>query len=130
LLRLPLWCRYPDTALKPIWDGEQIVSERARDRMHTDALSKRITYFKKAFGKGLGHKPSTLQSAAILRAATLTAKAELAAADPGTTLNDLVRVDAAAARARRDMEQATRASKERPEPTLDQYLAPKQHAAA
>jgi hypothetical protein len=98
--------------------------------MHTDALSKRITHFKKAFGKGLGHKPSTLESAAILRAATLTAKAELAATDPDTTLNDLVRVDAAAARARRDMEQATRASKARPEPTLDQYLAPKQHAAA
>jgi hypothetical protein len=98
--------------------------------MSFDALSKRIRYLKRAFGKGLGHKPSTLQSAAIARAAVLTAKAEQAALDPDTTLNDLVRVDAAAARARRDMEQATRASKARPEPTLDQYLAPKQHAAA
>jgi hypothetical protein len=115
---------------KPVGEGRPTWAKEARDRMHTDALSTRIARFRKAFGRGLGHKPNTLESAAILRAATLTAKAEQAALDPGTTLNDLVRVDAAAARARRDMEQATRAAKERPEPTLEQYLASKHHAAA
>jgi hypothetical protein len=96
------------------------VSERARDRMHTDALSKRIRHFKKAFGKGLGHKPSTLESAAILRAATLSAKAELAALDPTTSANDLVRLDNAAARARADM-RAALAPKAEEMPSILQY---------
>jgi hypothetical protein len=90
-------------------------------RMHTDALSKRVKHFKKAFGKGLGHKPSTLESAAILRAATLTAKAELAAADPTTSANDLVRLDNAAARARSDMWAALRAPKTEATPSILQY---------
>lgn len=96
----------------------------ARDTIADDALSKRIAHFKKAFGKGLGHKPSTLQSAAILRAATLTAKAEAAALDPGTTANDVVRLDHAAARARAEMF-AMLAAKQGPDDDasdLDRYL--------
>jgi hypothetical protein len=101
----------------------------ARDRMSADALSTRIARFRKAFGRGLGHKPTILESAAILRAAQLSALAELAAADPGTSANDLVRLDNAAARARADMHAAL-APKRKPEPTLEQYLASKHHVSA
>jgi hypothetical protein len=96
--------------------------------MHTDALSRRITHFKKAFGKGLGHKPRTLESAAILRAATLSAKAELAAADPTTSANDLVRLDNAAARARADMRAALAPKRDQSAPTLGDILKAGAHA--
>ena len=64
-----------------------------------DALSKRIVHFRKAFARGLGHRPSALQSAAMLRAATLAAQAELVLADPAASINDKVRIDGAARRA-------------------------------
>jgi hypothetical protein len=82
------------------------------------SLSDRVTYLKRAYARGLGHKPTTLQSAAIQRAAVLSAKAEAAALDPNVTPNDLVRLDHAAARARRDMEHALQRVRKPDVPTL------------
>ena len=96
-----------------------------------DALSKRIVHFRKAFARGLGHRPSALQSAAMLRAATLAAQAELVLADPAASINDKVRIDGAARRALIDM-RATLQSKRKPDHTpsdLDAYLAHKGAAA-
>jgi hypothetical protein len=96
----------------------------ARDTIVIDALSKRIAYFRKAFARGLGRKPSALESAAMMRAARLTALAEAAALDLNTNANDLVRLDNVAQRARREME-ATLVAKREPDDgatDLDRYL--------
>ena len=97
--------------------------------MPIDSLQKRVADLRRAFAKGLGHKPSTLQAAAIRRAAMLAAQAELVLADPTASINDKVRIDGAARRALTDM-QAVLAAKRKPEPTLEQYLASKHHVSA
>ena len=81
-----------------------------------DGLSKRIAHFRKAYARGLGRKASTLEQAAIDRAARLTALAEAAALDPDSALNDIVRLDGAAQRARRDMEALLVQGKRAPTP--------------
>lgn len=94
------------------------------DTPQIDALSKRIAHLRKAYAKGLGRKASTLEAAAILRAATLSAEAELALLDPSVSLNDKTRIDGAAARARRDMAavlQATKTDATKPQ-TLQDYV--------
>jgi hypothetical protein len=68
-----------------------------------EPFAKRVAYFKRLFARGVGKTPTALQKMAIARAAVLTAKAESAALDPKCTANDAVRLDHAAARARRDM---------------------------
>jgi hypothetical protein len=78
--------------------------ELDQNRPATDALTKRIRHFRKAFAVGLGHRPSTLQAAAIDRCARLAALSEQALADPNTTNNDRVRLDGAYRRARIDMD--------------------------
>ena len=73
--------------------------------------------------RGLGHKAgTTLQAAAIERAARLTALAEQALLDPDVSINDRVRLDGAAQRARRDM-QVEIGKREPAGPNLEQYLA-------
>ena len=92
------------------------------DTPQIDPLSKRVAHLRKAYARGLGHKASTLQAAAIERAARLTALSEQALVDPNVTINDRVRLDGAAHRARRDM-QAVIGKRERAGPNLEQYLA-------
>ena len=60
----------------------------------------------------------------IQNAATLTAKAEACATNPSVTVNQLVRIEGVARRARADM-RALLAETRQPEnrPTLDQMLA-------
>jgi len=87
-----------------------------------DPLSKRVAHLRKAYARGLGHKASTLQAAAIERAARLTALAEQALLDPDVSINERVRLDGAAQRARRDM-QVEIGKREPAGPNLEQYLA-------
>jgi hypothetical protein len=91
------------------------------DTQQIDPLSKRVAHLRKAYARGLGHKASTLQAAAIDRAARLTALSEQALVDPSVTINDRVRLDGAAQRARRDM-QAQIGKREPVGPTLKDYL--------
>jgi hypothetical protein len=49
----------------------------------------------------LKRKPTTVEITALNRAIRLTLRAELAAADPHTCLDDVVRVDGAAGKARK-----------------------------
>jgi hypothetical protein len=89
----------------------------------SDALSKRVAHLRKAYAKGLGHKPSTLEAAALLTAARLTAEAERALADPAVSLNEKVRIDGAARRARADMKATLQANKrDLPAPSLGAVL--------
>lgn len=88
-----------------------------------DPLSKRVAHFRKLFAKGLGRKATPLQAAALNNAAVLTARAEAAGLDPSVSLNDCVRINGAAAKARRDMEALL--AKRRPDDdttALDQYF--------
>jgi hypothetical protein len=74
-------------------------------------LAKRVAYLKRIFARGVGRTPSAKQKLAVARAALLTAAAEAAALDPATTANDLVRLDGAASRARREMAAVLHAAK-------------------
>jgi hypothetical protein len=95
----------------------------------TDAQASRVLALKRAYQRELGHKPTLIQKTLIDRAAVLTARAQAAALDPSATINDVVRLDGAASRARAAM-QAALAPKRKPEPTLEQYLASKHHVSA
>jgi hypothetical protein len=86
----------------------------ARDSIAIPQFSERISYLKRVYAKGLGHKPSTLQAAAIHRAAALAVRLEAALLDPDITANDLVRLDGAARRARLDMQAVLAPSKREP----------------
>jgi hypothetical protein len=92
--------------------------------MPIDSLQKRVADLRRAFAKGLGHKPSTLQAAAIQRSAMLVAQAERVLADPTASINDKVRIDGAARRALIDM-QATLRPKLAASPisAFDKYIA-------
>jgi hypothetical protein len=88
-----------------------------------DPLAKRIAHYRRVFTRGRGRKTTGLQSHAVMHAAVLTARAEVAALDPSISANDLVRLSNEARRARADMEVAL--TKREPEPegsALDRYL--------
>jgi hypothetical protein len=65
--------------------------------------ARRVATLRRGFQRMLNARPTTLQKALIKRAAMLTAKAEAAALDPTVSLDDLVRIDHCAARARDEM---------------------------
>jgi len=93
-------------------------------------LAKRVHYLKRLFARGIGRTPTAKQKLALMRAATLTAKAEQAAVDPLTSANDLVRLDGAASRARRELQAIiTAGAKSEREMTLDEYVAGRAEAA-
>jgi hypothetical protein len=80
-------------------------------RRHTVAipdgtLADTISALTRAFQRQLARRPTTLQRTLIDHAATLTAKAAVAANDPSVALTDVVRLDRAAARARAEMQAA------------------------
>jgi hypothetical protein len=75
--------------------GQRPCKETAQD-MRIAALSRA---FRRHLLRGNG-KPSTLEAHALRRAAVLTARAEAAAADPSVSVDEIVRIDNAAARAR------------------------------
>jgi hypothetical protein len=74
-------------------------------------LSDRAAFFRRVFTRELGRKPRLLEAHAIQRAAILTAKAEVAAADPHISPTDCVKLDNCAARARRDLAAILQAAK-------------------
>jgi hypothetical protein len=96
-----------------------------------DGLSTRTAHFRKAYARGLGRKATTLEAAAIERAARLTALAEHALVDPNVSINDRVRLDGCAAKARRDMAAVLAKPVSKPgTDALRDYLASKQAASA
>jgi len=92
-----------------------------------EPLAKRVAYFRRLFAKGIGRTPTALQKHAVARAAQLSAEAERALADPAASINDKVRIDHAAARARADMAVAIAAGKPKPM-TLPDLLRQEQSA--
>src|SRR5262245_58372094 len=68
----------------------------------------------RAYQRVLRRKPNTIEKAAMRRAALLTARAEAAAIDPEVTLDDLVRIDNLAARARARLSDLIGGVKSRP----------------
>jgi hypothetical protein len=66
----------------------------------SDALTSRMRQLKRAYQRALKRRPTEIERTAMERAARLTVRAEAAALDPNATLDDVVRVDNAAARAR------------------------------
>jgi hypothetical protein len=77
------------------------------------SLSERIYRLRKAFAVGIGRKPSTIEAAAMTRAATLLAQSEFALHDPTVSINDRVRLDGAARRAIRDMQTVLQSDRDR-----------------
>jgi hypothetical protein len=72
----------------------------------TTAQALRTKVLARAYQRHLHCKPSTLEKHALLRAASLTARAELAAADPTVSVDEVVRADNAASRARAELAKA------------------------
>jgi hypothetical protein len=64
----------------------------------------RTTRLLRAYQKRLARKPTELERTAMVRAATLSARAEAAALDPTVDTDLVVRLDNAAARARQHMD--------------------------
>jgi hypothetical protein len=61
---------------------------------------RRVAELRRAFMRCLRRKPTMIERTAVERAARLTARAEMAALDPSATLDDVVRLDNCAERAR------------------------------
>jgi hypothetical protein len=93
-------------------------------------LEKRIGYLKRIFARGIGRTPTAKQKLALVRAATLTARAEQAMSDPLISANDAVRLDGAAARARRELQHLIDRRAPELELTLAQYAAQTARKAA
>jgi hypothetical protein len=70
----------------------------------------------------LKRKPTTEEVTALNRSVRLTLRAELAATDPDVSANDIVRLDGAAARARKAWTRMVEARRPSP-PTLAQVWA-------
>ena len=95
-----------------------------------DTLSRRISHFRKALGRGLGRKPNALEGAQMLRAAMLAAQAEQVLADPTATINDKVRIDGAARRALLDVQAMLRPKRTEDDGSaLERYLDAKHSGA-
>jgi hypothetical protein len=92
-----------------------MVTEVAAKPPVSIALAKRIKVLRKAYLRVLRRKPNTLEKAAIGRATLMTARAEEAADDPDVSLEDIVRLDHSAHRARRDLYNLIGHPKRRPE---------------
>lgn len=80
-------------------------------RASIEHLEHRIATLRRAYGRGLGRRPTVVEEHAMQRAARLTARAEQAARDPAVAVNDLVRIDHLAARARASMTDLLRDTK-------------------
>jgi hypothetical protein len=102
----------------------------AAESIVASPFAKRIDYLKRLFARGIGRTPTAKQKLALARAALLTAKAEQAAADPLTSANDLVRLDGAAARARRELQYLIDRRVPDTEMTLQRYAALARKAAS
>jgi hypothetical protein len=94
------------------------------------SLEKRVAYLKRIFARGFGKTPSARMKLALHRAALMTAKAELALANPLTSANDCIRLDGAAARARADLQKLVSQRVPQTEMTLAKYAALQSRKAA
>jgi hypothetical protein len=97
--------------------------QRMSDVLHqNDDLTRRINLYRRAYARGLGCRPTALQSVAIRRAATLQVQSEVVLADPTATVNDRVRITGAARRALLDMQAALASKPEHHALTLGELL--------
>jgi hypothetical protein len=87
------------------------------------ALDCRADELRRAYQRRLNHRPTVLQRTIIGNASILTARAEIASADPTCSINDYVRACRVASEAREAVE-AMLAQSEPEEylPTLDEML--------
>jgi hypothetical protein len=88
------------------------------DTAPTDPLAERKSQWRRALVAGrVGHRPSPRQREAIDLAAHRSAYADAVAADPKSTVNDIVRADGNARRARAELD-AVLSEGQRSEPPL------------
>jgi hypothetical protein len=80
---------------------ETAVMPRSRRwvRLPTEPLARRVEQLRRAYQHALGHRPTTIERANMLRAALLVAKAEQLALDPRTDVHELVKLTNLADRA-------------------------------
>jgi hypothetical protein len=74
------------------------------DKPSSQALRTKVLI--RAYHRHLRAKPSTLEKHVLVRAAVLTCRAEMAAADPAVSVDEVVRADNCAARARAELAKA------------------------
>ncbi len=77
-----------------------MLQAHADDAAASVAQARRVRTLKRAFQRELGRHPTVVERAAMNRAAVLSARAEAAAIDTSISLEDVVRIDNTASRAR------------------------------
>jgi len=89
----------------------------------SEAQAQRLKELRAAFKRMLPIRLTNLEKAVMDRAARLTLRAEIAAGDPGVLINDVVRIDGAAHRARNAWARLCSAKQRTsPAPSLKDYL--------
>jgi hypothetical protein len=99
------------------------VQQRAERAAIAPAQLKRIAQLRRAFQRELGRMPTTLQKTLIDAAAVLQARAEACAIDTTTTINQVVRIQNLARRARLDMLASFTLDDSERDPTYDELIA-------
>jgi hypothetical protein len=89
----------------------------------SDIHARRTKELHRAFKSELPVKLTISERAVLDRAVRLTVKAELAAADPSTDLNDIFRIENLAARSRAAWSQVVSARRHRSAPSLQSLMA-------
>ena len=87
-----------------------------KDRTSVERFNARVAFYRRALVKGWGRKPNALESSAIARAASLSARSEAAQRNPNVTENDIVRLDRLANMARRDLARIKEAGRAKEQP--------------
>jgi len=90
-------------------------------RLPIEPHARRVEILRRAYSRALGHKATTIERAAIFKAALLTAKAEVAALDPCTSVAELTKLVNIADRAVRRLPFLDGPSR-RPTPTMREVL--------
>jgi hypothetical protein len=111
-----------------------MLSPSAEQGQGLEAQARRQVELHRAFKRMLPRRLTNAEKLVLARAVRLTLRAEAAAADPNVLINDVVRIDGAASRARAAWARLA-AARSRPgqpaaAPSLDQYLAGKDGATA
>lgn len=97
---------------------------KTADRLVTAAAQdRRVRQLRRAFQRELGRMPTTIQTTLINTAAILQARAEACALDNTTTINQIVRIQNLARRARLDMLASFVDSQPQHDPTYDELMA-------
>jgi hypothetical protein len=96
--------------------SENMLDLSARKPRRSADLAKRIISLTRSYQKFLRAKPTLLEKATLVKAATLQARSEAIAADPGASVEEITQIERCARVARADLAKIVRARREQVPP--------------